>query len=165
MSMSKKVGVAVVSIIFLVALISAVPVDANKGFSVYRWWNESNVNLPPWSEENPTWIGEIWTEDGEHGNFYWFNHGAIFLGPEDDSKVQKFWGEWWIDWDDGSHIHGTHEGSFTYAISQYTINGRVTMATMQWDDLVGRKMHTVGIVDWTGGIYGIGYSEGYLQIN
>jgi len=37
MSMSKRIGVAVISIIFLVALVSAVPVDAKKGFSVYRW--------------------------------------------------------------------------------------------------------------------------------
>ena len=87
------------------------------------------------------------------------------LGPEDSPKVQKFYGIWWIDWDNGDYIQGVHDGSFTFAINQYTINGRVSEATGDWSFVEGRKIHTVGTVDWTGGVYGIGYSETIFQIN
>ena len=131
----------------------------------HRWWCETSVNIPPWSEENPTWIGDCWNEDGDHGNFYWYNTEAYFLGPEGSPKVQKFSGIWWADWDNGDHVQGTHVGSFVYAINQYTINGRVTEATGNYANLMGRHIHTVGPVDWTGGIYGLGYSESYFQVN
>lgn len=157
----KRLGVILLSLVFMVSLVSATRVDAARP---YRWEMASSVNLPPWSIDNPTWVGDIWNDEGEHGDFYWYNEGAYFLGPEDDPKVQQFWGIWWIDWDDGSHIQGTHDGTFVYAISQYTINGRITVATGEWSVLVGHRIHTVGFVDWTGGIYGIGYSESILQI-
>lgn len=159
---SKRLSVVLLSVVFLMALVSAGRVDAIKP---YRWETASSVNLPPWSLENPHWIGDIWDNEGEHGGFYWYNEYAIFLGPEDDSKVQQFSGIWWIDWDDGSYMQGTHDGTFVYAPSQYSINGRITVATGQYSDLVGRKIHTVGPVDWTGGVYGIGYSEAIFQIN
>lgn len=151
----------------MVALVSATQVSALRPL---RWNTASSVNLPPWDLDHPTWTGDVVTEDGEHGAFYWFNEGAKFLGPEPSSpdetyKEQKFWGIWWIDWDSGEYMQGTHEGSFTYAISQYTINGRVAEATGDWSYLVGRKIHTVGVVDWTGGTFGIGYSESIFQIN
>ncbi|TFG28721.1 hypothetical protein EU528_10835 [Candidatus Thorarchaeota archaeon] len=161
-SISKRIGVTFLIAVFTVALVSTAQVSALKPL---RFETASSVNLPPWDLDNPSWIGDVWTENGEHGAFYWFNEGAEFLGPEEDYKVQKFWGIWWIDWDDGDHIQGTHVGSFNYAISQYTINGRVSVATGDWSYLVGRKIHTIGIVDWTGGIYGIGYSESIFQIN
>jgi len=158
MSMSKRIGVAVISIIFLVALVSAVPVEAKKDFSVYRWWNECYYNFDP--AYTYEWKGRIWTEDGEQGTFYWDNLGYFFLGPEGDAKVQKFWGIWWIDWDDGGYIEGTHYGSFAYAIDQYTINGHITVTSEDWSFLDGRKIHTVSNVDWIEM-----YSEGFCQIN
>jgi hypothetical protein len=164
MSKSKRIGVAIVSIIFLVALVSAVPVDAKKGFSTHRWWSE--VSLMDMN-------GDIWTGgpegkyDGLHGTIHWDNQGAIYLGPEGrlpylypDAKVQKFWGEWWIDWDGGDHIEGTHDGSFTYAISQSTVNGRVTETTGDWSYLEGRSMHSLGYIDWNKFTL-----EYYIQIN
>ena len=157
-----RVGVLLVSAIFLMTLICVTPATAIKP---HRWWVACSVNLPPWSEDNPTWIGDALTEDGKHGTFYWFNTGAEFLGPEENPKVQKFWGIWWVDWDNGDHVQGTHKGSFTYAISQYVINGRVTAATGDYADLIGRKIHNIGTVDWTGGMYGIGYSESFFQVN
>ncbi len=162
MHISKKMCVLAFSIVFVIAVIPVQQVEALKPL---RWETASSVNLPPWSQSNPTWIGDVYTEDGLHGNFYWFNETSFLLGPEDNQNVMKFWGIWWADFDDGSYVQGTHDGSFTYAINQYTINGRVTVATDQWSDLVGRKVHTVGIVDWTGGVYGIGYSESIFQIN
>jgi hypothetical protein len=160
MSMSKRIGVALVSIIFLVALVSAVPVEAKKGFSVYRWWSETNYNFDP--EFTYEWKGDIWAGEkgeGEHGTIYWDNFGAIWLGPAGD-KVQKFWGVWWIEWDSGEHIEGTHEGSFTYAIMQCTINGRITVTSDDWSYLDGRKIHTVNYVDFANF-----HIEHYLQIN
>ncbi len=164
LSMSKRIGVAVVSIIFLVALVSAVPVDAKKPFSVYRWWSEVSIM---------DMTGDIWTGgpegkyDGVRGTIHWDNQGAIWLGPEgrqpypyEGNKVQKFWGEWWIEWDDGSYIEGTHDGSFTYAISQSTVNGRITDATGVWSDLEGRHMHSLGNIFWSELSL-----EYYLQIN
>ncbi len=141
-STSKRVSVALLSIIFLVALVSAVPVDA-KDFSKYSWYSESYYTI------DPEWTGDIWTEDGEHGTLYWQNDDTmyIFLGPEGD-KVQKFSGMWWIDWDDGEYIQGTHKGSYTYAIMQFTINGRVTDTSDDWSHVDGRKIHTVGIADF-----------------
>ncbi len=161
MSMSKKIGVAIISIIFVVALVSAVPVEAKKDFSVYRWWSE--VSLMDMT-------GYIETEDGKRGTIHWDNQGAIWLGPEGqlpypyaDAKVQKFWGEWRIEWDvesGGGYIKGTHDGSFTYAISQSTVNGRITEATGPWSFLEGRSMHSLGYIDWSKWTL-----EYYLQIN
>lgn len=155
---SKRVFVSSLSIVFLVALVSVVPVNAHKP---YRWWNESYLNAPTL---NPTWIGDIWTEGlhgGIHGELVWNNTGAIFLGP-DGLSTQKFWGFWWIDFDvDGEvDILGYHDGSFTYARNQYTINGRVTYTSEAWEHMIGWKIHTVGFVDWE-----LGYSEGYIQFN
>ncbi len=139
-SISKKVSVGLLSLIFLVALVSAVPVDAKKP---YRWYSESYYTV------DPEWTGDIWTEEGEHGTFYWQNDDTayIFLGP-DGMKVQKFSGIWWIDWDDDGYIQGTHKGSYTYAIMQFTINGWVTDTSDDWSHVDGRKIHTVGIADF-----------------
>ncbi|MHA2356219.1 MAG: hypothetical protein ACXADC_13645 [Candidatus Thorarchaeota archaeon] len=144
MSMSKRVGVGLLSIIFLVALVSAMPVDA-KNFSKYRWWSESYYT---W---DPEWTGDVWTHEGLHGIFVWDNdNGAYrFLGP-DGNSVQKFSGVWSVDFggDGVIDIQGTHKGSFTYALNQYTINGQITYTSAEWSHLDGRKVHTVGNVDW-----------------
>ncbi|MFW9909368.1 MAG: hypothetical protein ACFFEF_12400 [Candidatus Thorarchaeota archaeon] len=144
MNMSRKIGVAVISIVFLVALVSAVPVEAKKDFSVYRWWTVFNYT------ESPEWTGEIWTEGtsgGEHGTMYWDNDDDAyrFLGPDGES-VQKFSGIWWIIWDSGATIKGTHKGSWSYATVTPIINGRITEATGEWSYLEGRIVHTDCII-------------------
>lgn len=158
--MANKIGVAVISMIFLVALVSAAPVSAKKDFSVYRWWTEYH-----WTG-TPEWTGDVWTGgpngkyDGEHGAMYWDNDNALtqFLGPEGD-KVQKFSGKWWIVWDDGSYIEGTHNGSYSYATVTPIINGRITVATGDWSYLLGRNVKTFSDIDWA--TYTI---QGYFQI-
>ena len=162
MRIKKRISVVFLLAVFAVVLFSAAQVSALKPL---RWEMKSSVNLPPWSEENPTWVGDIWRGDGVHGAFYWYNMEAVIIGPEGIPKEQKFNGIWWADFDDGESIQGTHVGSFTFAINQYTINGRVSEATGDWSYLIGRKIHCVGLVDWTGGLYGIGYSESIFQIN
>ncbi|MHA2209848.1 MAG: hypothetical protein ACXABV_11800 [Candidatus Thorarchaeota archaeon] len=170
MSMSKRVSVGLLSIIFLVALVSAMPAAAKKEFSVYRWWTENKYSGYPIGDlEDPEWTGEIWTGPGKHGGMhgmiYWDHLGFYVLGPEDQPKVQKFWGEWWIIWDDGGRIEGTQNGSFTYAIYHATVNGRVTKTTpgtnYDWSYLEGRTMHSTSIVEW---IFPPFY-ECYIQIN
>ncbi|MHA2024322.1 MAG: hypothetical protein ACW98U_00355 [Candidatus Thorarchaeota archaeon] len=165
MSISKKVAVGLLSIVFLVALVSAVPVDANKGFSKYRWWSEL------WYTGYPEWTGEIWTggpDDiygGQHGMVYWDNDDDAyrFLGPDGES-VQKFSGKWWIIWDDGGYIEGTHKGSYSYATATPIINGHITLVEAgedyDWSFLLGRKIKTFSSIDWD--TFTI---EGYSQIN
>ncbi len=143
MSMSKRIGVAVVSIIFLVALVSAVPVEAKKDFSVYRWWTEFSYT------GSPEWTGTVLTHDGEQGTMYWDNDDDAyrFLGPDPlNPVVQKFSGIWWIVFSDGDRIEGTHKGSWSYSTVTPIINGRITKATGSWSYLEGRIIHTDSII-------------------
>ncbi|UCH04645.1 MAG: hypothetical protein JSW05_00340 [Candidatus Thorarchaeota archaeon] len=153
MSLSKRMSVGLLGIIFLVALVSAIPVEANKP---HRWYADMSYT------GEPSWTGVIETEDGKTGAFYWDNEDFYVLGPEQKPSVQKFWGVWGIDWDgDGlDDIHGTHYGSFTYAILQFTVNGRVTDASGAWSYMDGWKIHTVGNVNWE-----TFHMEGYVQFN
>jgi hypothetical protein len=151
-SISKRASVVMLSFVFLVALVSAVPVEAKEP---YRWLVVSDYT------GDPEWTGVVTTEDGKQGTFIWDNNNDnyIFLGPAGD-KVQKFSGIWWIDWYDGGHIEGVHKGSFTYAIGQFTINGWVTDTSADWAHIDGRKIHTVGIADFV-----TFHSEAIFQIN
>jgi len=147
----------------MVSLVYATPVEAKKPL---RWESACSINPPyahynpPWDRDNPTWTGTVTREDGAVGTFAWLNYGAIFMGG-----VQQFYGIWWAMWDDDVYVEGTHVGTFRYANSKFTINGRVTIATLQYSHLEGRKIHNIGYVDWEGGTYGIGYSENVFQIN
>ncbi|MFX0053310.1 MAG: hypothetical protein ACFFAD_00160 [Candidatus Hermodarchaeota archaeon] len=168
MSVSKRVGVGLLSIIFLVALVSATPVAANKGFSVYRWYSDL------WYTGSPEWTGNVYAEDGQHGMVYWDNDDDAyrFLGPEGQSplpypdyKVQQFSGKWWIIWDDGGYMEGTHKGSYSVATDTPIINGRITIVdtpdgAYDWSFLLGRKIKTFSSIDWSTGTI-----TGYTQIN
>ncbi|MHA2302912.1 MAG: hypothetical protein ACXACD_18355 [Candidatus Thorarchaeota archaeon] len=154
MRISKRLSVALLAAFFLVTLVSAVPTEAKKP---HRWYSDSTY-MGGGTRENPTWVGHIWNEDGYHGDFYWLNLEWVFMGNE-----QHFWGIWWINWDDGGHIEGTHKGSFTYALMQYNIKGWIYEAyagsIYDYSDLDGRKIHTLGVVSefWT--------SQSIFQIN
>ena len=143
---SKRASVVFLSLIFLLTLVSAMPVEAKVPL---RWEFSCNYS------GIPTWTGEIIRDDGIKGDFYQDILVAIWMG-----NVQHFSGVWWIDWDDGGHIEGTQKGSFTYAINQYTVNGWITETSSDWSHLDGRKIHTIGIIDWS-----LGYTEGVYQIN
>ncbi|MHA2381210.1 MAG: hypothetical protein ACXACT_01480 [Candidatus Thorarchaeota archaeon] len=147
MNVSKRVSVGLLSIVFIVALVSAVPVDAKKPFSVYRWYSEVTYDLA--GDYDWEWSGDIWAgekEQAEHGTIYWDNFGFFDRGPEDNGKVQKYWGKWWIIWDDGDYIEGTHEGSAPYVIFQSNIKGKITFADGDWSHLEGRNMHSLSRV-------------------
>ncbi|MFW9805380.1 MAG: hypothetical protein ACFFFK_01465 [Candidatus Thorarchaeota archaeon] len=165
MNTTKRVSVALLSVIFLVALVSAVPVEAKKDFSVYRWWTEYVYT------GSPEWTGDVWTggpDDkygGEHGVMYWDNDDDLyrFLGPDDPDgsyKVQKFEGIWWIEWDDGDYIEGTHHGSWSAATVTPIINGKITVATGDWAYLLGRNVKTFSTIDLASFTI-----DGYFQIN
>ena len=169
MSTSKRVSVALLGVIFLVALVSAVPVQAKKDFSVYRWWTEYYFTGVP------EWTGEVWTGSaddkygGRHGAMFWDNDDTayILLGPDGIVKVQKFSGKWWIIWDDGGYIEGVHEGSFSTATVTPIINGHITIVdtpqgAYDWSYLLGRKVKTFSSIDLFASPRTI---EGYFQIN
>ena len=153
--MSRKMSVGLLSLVFLVTLVAIVPVPVEAKKPI-KWWQECHFNYPTFK---PTWVGDIWREDGSHGDFYWDNLGYVVLGPDGD-KVQHFWGVWGIDWDDSGYIEGTHKGTFTYSINQANIVGRITGTSDGWSHLMDCKIHTLSPVDLV-----VGYAECYFVIN
>ncbi|MFX0053311.1 MAG: hypothetical protein ACFFAD_00165 [Candidatus Hermodarchaeota archaeon] len=134
--MSKRVGVGLLSIIFLVALVSAMPVEAK---TPIRW------DISAMFVGNATWLGEIIGEDATAGIF---SSEIVFL-----SNGQKMVSEWWIDFIDGGYIKGTAHGFFVYETNsnildggKYVLNGKVTFTSPDWSHLNGRNVHVMGII-------------------
>ena len=151
---SKRVGVGVLSLMFLLALVSASPVVAK----VPLRWDVSAAY-----DGVVTWNGDVYAEDGSHGVFTLTVLDAVFL-----SNVQHSICIWRIDWGDDVYIEGTALGTFVYTTTplnmmdggDYVFNGEVTYASPEWSYLVGRNTHVMGHVTpwpWT--------TEGVLQIN
>jgi len=145
-NMSRRVGVALMSIIFLVALVSALPVEAKVPL---RWEGIAAY------DGVVTWNGDIVREDGGHGTLTWTALESVFL-----PNVQHSSSFWRIDWDDGEYIEGTAEGTWAYNVvphdyfygGDYVFNGEVTSASSDWSHLVGRNVHIKGYVTtwpWT----------------
>jgi hypothetical protein len=137
-STSRRASVALMSFIFLVALVSAVPVEAKVPL---RW--EANVTYT-W---NPTWTGIIMTEDGLSGTIALDIAEARVTGDVEHSIL-----DWWIEWDGGGYIEGTLEGILILSTYRYTFNGQVTDTSEDWAFLDGRNVHVMGSIDlslWT----------------
>lgn len=139
MSMSKRVGVAVIGTIFLVALVSAVPVEAK---TPIRWDYVADY-IGYYSY--PDWYGELVGENAEIGIFI---TDVVFL-----SNGQKLDAIWWIEFDDGEYLEGTMKGFFVYTThdnlydgGQYVLNGEVTDTSPDWSDWNGRNVHVMGFV-------------------
>jgi len=151
---SKRVGVGLLSMLFMLALVSAMPVEAKVPL---RWEGTATY------DGMVTWNGDIIREDGGHGTLTWSSLDSVFL-----SNVQHSSSSWRIDWDDDGYIEGTAEGTWVYNVvphdyfygGDYVYNGKVTGASSDWADLVGRKVHIMGHVSpwwWT--------TEAVFQIN
>ncbi|MFX1416532.1 MAG: hypothetical protein ACFFC0_06945 [Promethearchaeota archaeon] len=149
MILRRKVSVALLALVFMVALVYVTPVEAKKPLR----WNYVNIPNPA---PDITWSGPI-SGDTMEGTLYWFNQWYYFS----DEGDQHFGGIWWIDCgSDGSvDILGTHKGVGPAGTLQFNINGRVTAAC---PDLTGRKMHTSGQIYLIDGVPTI---IAVLQIN
>lgn len=152
MIVSRRVGVAVLTLVFVVALVYATPVQANK---IVRWeYSVTMTAFPAPPPPQPTLAG--WVKgDGMDGDMYWVNTGRFFAG-----ETIHLYGYWWIEWEDGSVIKGTHTA--VWALSNNLLNARgvVTAATPGYAHLIGRNIHTVEIFSMQ--TFSIG---GIFQIN
>ncbi|MFW9800335.1 MAG: hypothetical protein ACFFD9_07860 [Candidatus Thorarchaeota archaeon] len=148
MIFSRKVNVAILAVVFMVALVYAAPVEAKK---TIRWdYVCIRVGSP-----TVAWMGPIYGEDME-GTLYWFNEWWWWS----DEGDQHAGGVWWIDWEnDGSiDIFGTHK-IVADPTWHCNTNGRITAGP---PDLMGRKMHTSSQIEIIDGVPTI---SGVLQIN
>jgi hypothetical protein len=149
MIVGRKTSVALLALVFVVALLYATPVEAKKPLR----WDYVNTRSP---DPNVTWEGPISGESTE-GTLYWFNQ---WYRPSDEGDMH-FGGIWWIDWgsDGSTDILGTHKGVVPASTTQFNILGRVTVAS---PDLIGRRMHTSGQIAIIDGVPAI---IAVLQIN
>lgn len=135
MSVSKRVGVGLLSIIFLMALVSAMPVEAK---TPIRW------DVSAKYVGNATWLGVVIGEDATAGIF---SSEIVLL-----SNGQKMVSDWWIQFD-GGYIKGTSHGFLVYEThnslldgGKYVLNGKVTETSPDWSHLNGRNVHVMGII-------------------
>jgi len=148
MNSRRKASVALLALVFIVALVYATPVEAKKPLR----WNYVNTWV---GSPEIAWMGPIYG-NGIEGTLYWFNEW-FWISDEGD---QHAGGIWWIDWgNDGStDLSGTHKVVATMTW-QCNINGRVTAGS---PDLIGRKIHTLFQVELIDGVPTI---ISVLQIN
>ncbi len=151
MIVSRRLGVAVLTLVFMVALVYATPVQAKVPL---RW--EYNVTMPVFPAPpppQPTLVG--WAKgDGMEGDMYWVNTGRFYAG-----ETVHLYGYWWIEWEDGSVVEGTHSGVWVFATNRVIANGVVTAADPGYEYLIGRHIHTNEIFSFEtmsiGGIFQI----------
>lgn len=132
---SKKLGVGLLSLVFLLALVFATPVEA---MTPLRWDYYASYTF------EPEWTGSILRDDGVSGTLCLDVVEWVFL-PE----VQKFNGIWWIIWDDGGYLEGNHHGTEVYVSGDYVINGKVTETSDDLNHLNGRNVHIMGNIDFS----------------
>ncbi|MGY5878856.1 MAG: hypothetical protein RTV31_01340 [Candidatus Thorarchaeota archaeon] len=130
---SKKAGVSILSLIFLIALISAVPVEAKVPC---RWDISANYTF------EPEWTGTVTREDGTSGIIT-----LDIINWEDLNYIQKSDGIWRIEWDGGEYIEGTHHGKVSWKSGDYVANGYVTETSDAWAHLNDRQIHIMGNID------------------
>ena len=135
-AISKRVGVGLLSMIFLLALVSAMPVEAK---TPLRWEYTANYTF------EPEWTGVIVFDDGSSGTIT-----LDIIDWIDLKNVQHFDGIWSITWDDGGYIKGTQGGKLVHSTSDYVINGKVTETSDNREHLNGRNIHIMGFIDYSG---------------
>ncbi len=144
---SKSVYIALLSLMFLMTLVSAMPVEAKKPL---RW--EINAHYT----SDPTWTGVVLRDDGFSGSLL-----MDIITFVDLPDVQHFTGILQIKWDGGGgYIEGTYAGKVVWSEGRYVINGQITETSDNWAHLNGRNIHIMGTIDmsvWT--------TNAILQIN
>lgn len=88
----------------------------------------------------PVWSGTI---SGDiNGNMYFYNTGSKDVG-----QAHHFWEVWLItDGDGDTLLTGTDKGVVSWKNNKYRMNGVVTDAALQYEDLFGRNVHMSGII-------------------
>lgn len=132
---SKRLGVCILSMVFLLALVSAMPVQAK---TPLRWEYSAIQTF------DPLWTGDIVSDDGVSGTIildviWWI----------DLNNVEHFSGIWYITWDGGGYLKGTQAGKLVFSTGAYIINGQVTETSDNWDYVNGRNIHIMGSIDYS----------------
>jgi len=135
---SKRVSVGLLSLIFLLALVSAMPVEAK---TPLRW--EVTAEYTGFTTDIE-WTGVILRDDGVSGIIY-----LDIIDIVDLTNVQHFAGIWQIDWGEGEYIVGSFKGQMVWSESEYVFNGQITETSDNWAHLNGRNVHCMGIVDYS----------------
>jgi hypothetical protein len=145
---SKKLGVGIISLVFLLALVSANPVEA---ITPLRMDYSASYTF------EPEWTGVIIRDDGVTGTLCF-----DVIEWVDLATIQKSSGIWWINWADGGYLEGTQNGKVIWAKGEYVINGKVTATSDDVAYLDGRNVHIMGTIDMSFFPY---TTTGVFQIN
>jgi len=112
---------------------------------------------------SPTWGGTVTLEGiGTYGVSY-FN----LSGPPRDWSQAKPFEEYWEIYDLGTgvvYLAGTHSGVVSMANSRFLANGKVELATGDFEMWLGRTTHNSGIVYWLPNGFP-DHAEGIFRIN
>ena len=134
---SKRVGVGLLCAIFMLTLVSAMPVEAKVPL---RWeYTADQTGVPLWTGEIVTGDGVVATIIFDIPDDTWkgLNNGEVWSGP------------WSVTWADGEYISGTQSGVLVYTTSDYVINGKITETSEGCKDLDGRHIHIMGTLDYS----------------
>lgn len=136
--LSKRVCVGLMGMIFMLALVSANPVEAKVPL---HWDVNATYTF------DPEWTGVIVREDGVSGSIILDIIESKFVADLEISKSI-----WLIEWEDGGYIEGTLEGMVSYRKLVYVFNGKITVTSDNWSHLNGRNVHVTGNIHpsfWT----------------
>ncbi len=129
------IGVGLLTLIFIFALVPAVPVEANVPL---------RCDFAAHYTFEPEWTGDIWSEDGTHGILI-----LDIIEWRDLPDVQHFSGDWSITWDDGEYLTGAQKGKVVWLTGDFVLNGKVSETSSEWTHLDGRNVHVMGYIDTT----------------
>jgi len=130
--------IVLLALAFVVALVPALPARAKKPL-------RGTMELFFTGPANPVWTGTI---SGDiNGDMYFHNTGSKDVG-----QAHHFW-EIWEIWDgDDLLLRGIDEGVVSWKNSKYRMNGEVTEASPEWENLIGRKVHMNGSITFVDGV-------------
>ncbi len=129
---SKSVFVVLLGLMFMLTLVSAMPVEAKKPL---RWELNASYTF------DPEWTGVVLRDDGSSGIIY-----LDIITYVDLPDVQHFTGIIQIEWDGGGgYIEGTFAGKVVWSEGRYVINGQITVTSDNWAHLNGRNTDCVSM--------------------
>jgi hypothetical protein len=177
-SVAKRVTIAGVACVFLLAFVSITPALAKKPLIGYMNLEFNLAWLPAlggpgYQKVVPDWVGEITIGEKTYGMlFFAFETGKPFDDPTGNSN-RLFFGEIWAiydvskdefpdipnnnfdDWDDWNPetcedcvMYGYDAGLTNLANSKYHMGGYVIYANGDFAGWEGRRVHMSGLIEW-----------------